>query len=72
MQHACGFGRSRPHIPGAETQRADGRWRHDPATGDVLIDPDVTAGEDTVIEPGVQLLGKTKSARAAPFEREAS
>jgi bifunctional UDP-N-acetylglucosamine pyrophosphorylase / glucosamine-1-phosphate N-acetyltransferase len=26
----------------------------------VLIDPDVTAGEDTVIEPGVQLLGATK------------
>jgi bifunctional UDP-N-acetylglucosamine pyrophosphorylase/glucosamine-1-phosphate N-acetyltransferase len=26
----------------------------------VLIDPEVTAGEDTVIEPGVQLLGKTK------------
>src|SRR5881275_1162053 len=26
----------------------------------VLIDPDVSAGEDTVIEPGVQLLGKTK------------
>lgn len=26
----------------------------------VLIDPDVTAGPDTVIEPGVQLLGKTK------------
>ena len=26
----------------------------------VLIDPDVTAGEDTVIEPGVQLLRKTK------------
>jgi bifunctional UDP-N-acetylglucosamine pyrophosphorylase/glucosamine-1-phosphate N-acetyltransferase len=26
----------------------------------VLIDPDVTVGEDTVIEPGVQLLGKTK------------
>jgi bifunctional UDP-N-acetylglucosamine pyrophosphorylase/glucosamine-1-phosphate N-acetyltransferase len=26
----------------------------------VLIDPDVVAGEDTVIEPGVQLLGKTK------------
>jgi len=26
----------------------------------VLIDPDVTAGEDTVIEPAVQLLGKTK------------
>ena len=26
----------------------------------VLIDPDVTAGEDTVIEPGVQLLGKSK------------
>ncbi len=26
----------------------------------VLIDPDVNAGEDTIIEPGVQLLGKTK------------
>ena len=26
----------------------------------VLIDPDVIAGEDTIIEPGVQLLGKTK------------
>jgi bifunctional UDP-N-acetylglucosamine pyrophosphorylase/glucosamine-1-phosphate N-acetyltransferase len=26
----------------------------------VLIDPDVVAGEDTVLEPGVQLLGKTK------------
>ena len=26
----------------------------------VLIDPDVTAGGDTVIEPGVQLLGRTK------------
>lgn len=26
----------------------------------VLIDPDVNAGEDTVIEAGVQLLGKTK------------
>jgi bifunctional UDP-N-acetylglucosamine pyrophosphorylase/glucosamine-1-phosphate N-acetyltransferase len=26
----------------------------------VLIDPDVTAGEDTIIESGAQLLGKTK------------
>jgi len=26
----------------------------------VLIDPEVIAGEDTIIEPGVQLLGKTK------------
>jgi bifunctional UDP-N-acetylglucosamine pyrophosphorylase/glucosamine-1-phosphate N-acetyltransferase len=26
----------------------------------VLIDPDVTAGEDTVLEAGVQLLGKTR------------
>src|SRR5256714_8533580 len=26
----------------------------------VLIDPEVSAGEDTVLEPGVQLLGKTK------------
>ena len=26
----------------------------------VLVDPDVTAGEDCTLEPGVQLLGKTK------------
>ncbi len=26
----------------------------------VVIDPEVTAGSDTVIEPGVQLLGKTR------------
>jgi len=26
----------------------------------VLVDPEVIAGEDTIIEPGVQLLGKTK------------
>jgi len=26
----------------------------------VLIDPEVSAGEDTIIEPGVQLLGRTK------------
>ena len=26
----------------------------------VLVDPDVAAGEDTVVEPGVQLLGATK------------
>ena len=26
----------------------------------VVIDPDVTAGTDTIVEPGVQLLGKTK------------
>jgi len=26
----------------------------------VLIDPDVTVGEDSIIEPGVQLLGKTR------------
>jgi bifunctional UDP-N-acetylglucosamine pyrophosphorylase / glucosamine-1-phosphate N-acetyltransferase len=26
----------------------------------VVIDPDVTAGEDTIIAPGVQLLGKTR------------
>jgi bifunctional UDP-N-acetylglucosamine pyrophosphorylase/glucosamine-1-phosphate N-acetyltransferase len=26
----------------------------------VLVDPEVVAGEDTVIEPGVQLLGKTR------------
>src|SRR6201987_155062 len=26
----------------------------------VLVDPDVTVGEDTILEPTVQLLGKTK------------
>ncbi len=26
----------------------------------VFIDPDVTAGPDTVLEPGVQLLGRTR------------
>jgi bifunctional UDP-N-acetylglucosamine pyrophosphorylase/glucosamine-1-phosphate N-acetyltransferase len=26
----------------------------------VIVDPDVSAGEDTVVEPAVQLLGKTK------------
>ncbi len=26
----------------------------------ILVDPDVTVGEDTVLEPGVQLLGKTR------------
>jgi len=26
----------------------------------VLVDPDVTAGEDSTLEPGVQLLGKTR------------
>ena len=26
----------------------------------VLVDPDVTVGADTVLEPGVQLLGKTR------------
>lgn len=26
----------------------------------VIVDPEVSAGEDTVVEPGVQLLGKTK------------
>jgi bifunctional UDP-N-acetylglucosamine pyrophosphorylase / glucosamine-1-phosphate N-acetyltransferase len=29
----------------------------------VLVDPDVTIGEDTVLEPGVQLLGKTRIGR---------
>ena len=33
----------------------------------VVIDPDVTAGPDTVIEPGVQLLGRRASARDARF-----
>jgi len=61
-----------PRIPGAETQRAHGCWRpRSSYRRPWLIDPDVTAGEDTIIEPGVQLLGKTKIARAASFEREA-
>jgi len=37
----------------------------------ILIDPDVTAGEDTVLEPGVQLLEKPKSGSAALFAPEA-
>jgi bifunctional UDP-N-acetylglucosamine pyrophosphorylase/glucosamine-1-phosphate N-acetyltransferase len=53
----------------AGVERAFREWKRDelmnsgvtiqlPET--VLIDPDVTAGEDTVIEPCVQLLGKTR------------
>jgi bifunctional UDP-N-acetylglucosamine pyrophosphorylase/glucosamine-1-phosphate N-acetyltransferase len=34
----------------------------------VLIDPDVLAGEDTIIEPGVQLLGKTKIGRRCTIQ----
>ena len=33
----------------------------------VVIDPDVTAGPDTVIEPGVQLLGETRIGARARF-----
>ncbi|GAC1661954.1 MAG: bifunctional UDP-N-acetylglucosamine diphosphorylase/glucosamine-1-phosphate N-acetyltransferase GlmU [Candidatus Acidiferrum sp.] len=53
----------------AEVDRVFREWKRDalmdagvtiqlPET--VLLDPDVMAGEDTLIEPGVQLLGKTK------------
>ena len=38
----------------------------------VVIDPEVTAGPDTVIEPGVQLLARRASARAADSARAAS
>jgi bifunctional UDP-N-acetylglucosamine pyrophosphorylase/glucosamine-1-phosphate N-acetyltransferase len=53
----------------AEVDRIFREWKRNALMSDgvtiqlpetVMIDPDVTAGEDTVIEPGVQLLGKTK------------
>jgi bifunctional UDP-N-acetylglucosamine pyrophosphorylase / glucosamine-1-phosphate N-acetyltransferase len=53
----------------AEVDRVFREWKRNALMDDgvtiqlpetVLIDPDVTAGEDTVIEPAVQLLGKTK------------
>jgi bifunctional UDP-N-acetylglucosamine pyrophosphorylase/glucosamine-1-phosphate N-acetyltransferase len=53
----------------AEVDRVFREWKREALMNDgvtiqlpetVLIDPDVVAGEDTVIEPGVQLLGKTK------------
>jgi len=53
----------------AEADRTLREWKRDALMNDgvtiqlpetVLVDPEVTAGEDTVIEPCVQLLGKTK------------
>ena len=53
----------------AEADRTLREWKRDALLNDgvtiqlpetVLVDPEVTAGEDTVIEPCVQLLGKTK------------
>ena len=53
----------------AEVDRIFREWKRNSLMADgvtiqlpetVLVDPEVTAGEDTVIEPGVQLLGKTK------------
>ena len=53
----------------AEVDRVFREWKRNELMEDgatiqlpetVLIDPEVTAGEDTIIEPGVQLLGKTK------------
>jgi len=53
----------------AEVDRIFREWKRNALMDDgatillpetVLVDPDVTAGEDTVIEPCVQLLGKTK------------
>jgi bifunctional UDP-N-acetylglucosamine pyrophosphorylase/glucosamine-1-phosphate N-acetyltransferase len=53
----------------AEVDRALREWKRAALMNDgvtiqlpetVVIDPEVTAGEDTVIEPCVQLLGKTK------------
>jgi len=53
----------------AGVDRTFREWKRDELMNDgatirlpetVLIDPDVSAGEDTVIEPCVQLLGKTK------------
>jgi bifunctional UDP-N-acetylglucosamine pyrophosphorylase/glucosamine-1-phosphate N-acetyltransferase len=53
----------------AEVDRIFREWKRNALMGagvtiqlpeTVLVDPDVIAGEDTVLEPGVQLLGKTK------------
>ena len=53
----------------AEVDRIFREWKRSSLMNDgvsmqlpetILIDPDVTAGEDSVLEPGVQLLGKTK------------
>jgi bifunctional UDP-N-acetylglucosamine pyrophosphorylase / glucosamine-1-phosphate N-acetyltransferase len=53
----------------AEVDRIFREWKRNALMSDgvtiqlpetVLIDPEVTAGEDTVIEAGVQLLGRTK------------
>ena len=53
----------------AEVDRIFREWKRNALMNDgatillpetVLVDPDVSAGEDTVIEPCVQLLGKTK------------
>jgi bifunctional UDP-N-acetylglucosamine pyrophosphorylase/glucosamine-1-phosphate N-acetyltransferase len=53
----------------AEVDRIFREWKRNSLMADgvtiqlpetVLVDPEVIAGEDTVIEPGVQLLGKTK------------
>lgn len=53
----------------AEVDRIFREWKRNALMNDgvtillpetVLVDPDVTAGEDTIIEPCVQLLGKTK------------
>src|SRR5713101_7822208 len=53
----------------AEEDRTLREWKREALQNDgvtiqlpetVLVDPEVTAGEDTVIEPCVQLLGKTK------------
>jgi bifunctional UDP-N-acetylglucosamine pyrophosphorylase/glucosamine-1-phosphate N-acetyltransferase len=53
----------------AEVDRVFREWKRNALMNDgvtmqlpetVLLDPDVMAGEDTVLEPGVQLLGKTK------------
>ena len=53
----------------AGVDRTFREWKRDELMGDgvtiqlpetVVVDPEVTVGEDTVLEPGVQLLGKTK------------
>ena len=53
----------------AEVDRIFREWKRNALMDDgvtiqlpetVVIDPEVVAGEDTIIEPGVQLLGKTK------------
>ena len=60
MQHARRSGRGGCRLPPPQARRHHGRGVTMELPDTVLIDPEVTVGADTRIEPGVQLLGKTR------------